>query len=320
MVRIAVLDDYQKVALKMADWQRLDAEVTVFQEPATDRSALVERLQPFDVVCLMRERTPFPATLIEALPNLRLIVTTGARNLSIDVVAAKAQGITVCGTESRKTTTSELAVLLILALTRRLIPEAWSLAAGGWQTGLGRDLNGLTLGLIGFGNIGQQMAALGKGFGMNAVAWSQNLTEERCAAAGVEKMPTLEALMAASDVVSVHLVHSQRTHRLVGRDAFAAMRPGAIFVNTSRAGIVDTDALLEGLRRGSPAKAGLDVFDEEPLPEEHPLRDVELRRQGKLLLTPHLGYVTEATWRVFYEQTVEAIDAWHAGTPIREIT
>lgn len=319
-MRIAVLDDYAGVALDMADWNALGAQVTVFRDTLRDADALAARLAGFDVICVMRERTPLPASLLDRLPALRLIVTSGPRNLSIDLEAAKGRGITVCGTQSRKTTTSELAMLLLLALARGLMPEAASIRAGGWQTGLGRDMNGLVLGLVGLGNVGRQMAALGRAFGMEVIAWSQNLDPARCAAEGAGYCPTLEALMARADAISVHLVLSERTQGLIGHAAFAAMKPDAMLINTSRGPIVDDAALLAALREAPGRKAALDVFDMEPLPADHPLRDQNLMARGQLLLTPHLGYVTEATWRLFYTQTVEAIAAWQQGTPLREIT
>ncbi len=317
-MKIAVLDDYANVSQSLADWSGL-GEVTVFTEPLGGPDAVIAALAPFEVVCVMRERTPLPEKVITALPKLRLIVTTASRNLAIDVDAARARGITVCGTESRKTTTSELAIGMILALNRRLIPEAASLNAGGWQTGLGRDLAGLTLGLVGLGSIGAQMVTIGRMLGMEIAAWSANLTEGRCAELGVTRHETLNGLMSAADVVSVHMVLSERTRGLIGADAFAAMRPGAVLVNTSRGPIVDTPALLAGLRAGRPAMAGLDVFDTEPLPADDPIRDPDLIASGRLLLTPHLGYTTEATFRLFYTQTVEAIRAWQAGAPVREL-
>ena len=316
-MKIAILDDYADAALRLADWSGL-GEVTVFSDTVTGQ-ALTDRLQPFDTLCVMRERTPLTAELIAALPRLRLIVTTGPRNASIDLAAARAAGITVCGTESRKTTTSELTTLMMLALNRRLLPEVAALHDTGWQGGLGRDVAGLTLGLIGLGNIGAQMVRIGKALGMGVVAWSPNLTDARCAALGVGRMETLPALMARADVASLHMVLSDRSRGLVGRAAFAAARPGQVFINTSRGPLVDTAALLEGLRAGRPAMAGLDVFDTEPLPLDDPLRDAALIASGRLLLTPHLGYTTEATFRLFYTQTVEAIRAFQAGTPIREL-
>ena len=317
-MKIAVLDDYAAASQDLADWSGL-GEVTVFTDTLKDEAVLIERLKPFDVLCVMRERTPLPARLIDALPQLKLIVTTGPRNHSIELAAAKARGIPVSGTEARRTSTSELAMTLLQALNRRLLPESASLARGGWQTGLGRDLAGLTLGLVGLGSIGAQMVTLGRAFGMKIAAWSQNLTDERCAELGVRRCASLSELMAASDCVSVHLVLSERSRGLIGAEALAAMRPDAVIVNTSRGPIIDTDALLDGLRARRPAKAGLDVFEEEPLPQGHPLLDRDLIESGRLLLTPHLGYATEAGFRLFYEQTVEAIRAWQAGAPIREL-
>jgi phosphoglycerate dehydrogenase-like enzyme len=318
-MKIAVLDDYTRHAQGLADWSGL-GEVAFFNDTLTDPAALIARLLPFDAICVMRERTPLPAAILHALPNLRLVVTTGQRNASIDLVAANACGITVCGTQSRKTTTSELAVLMMLALNRRLLPEVAGLNTGGWQSGLGRDLAGLRLGLVGLGNIGAQMAAFGHAFGMEVSAWSANLTETRCETLGVTRANTLHELMAVSDVVSVHLVLSERSRGLIDAAAFAAMKPGAVFLNTSRAAIQDTAALLAGLHQGQPAMAGIDVFDKEPLPADSPLRDESLISSGRLLLTPHLGYTTEATFRLFYEQTVDALRAYHSGAPIRVLT
>lgn len=316
-MKIAVLDDWSGVAGDMADWGRLGAEITIFQEPLG--ADLVERLQPFDAICLMRERTPFPADVINALPNLRLIVTTGPRNLSIDVAAARARGITVSGTRSRKTTTSELTLTLMLALSRRLLPEAQSLARGGWQGAPGRDLAGLRLGLVGLGNIGGQMAVLGRALGMEVAAWSPNLTPERAEPLGVTAATSLTDLAAQSDVMSVHMVLSDRSRGLIGRAAFEALPEGAIFLNTSRAGLVDRDALFAGLKAGRPAKAGIDVFEHEPLSAGDPWRQAAQDFGERLLLTPHLGYVTETTWRLFYEDTVEAIAAFQSGAPIRTL-
>lgn len=320
-MKVAVLDDYANVATTITDWSGLaDADVTVFNDTIKDESALIDRLKPFDVICMMRERTPFPASLINALPKLKLLVTSGPRNLSIDLAAAKANNVTVCGTESRKTTTSELSMLLMLSLSRGLIPEVNAMHSSGWQVGLGRDLNGLTLGLIGLGKIGQQMATLGKAFGMQINAWSPNLTAERCEPHGVQFQPSLNALMQSSDIVSVHMVLSDRTRHLITSEAFANMRERALFINTSRGPLADQAAIIAGLKQGKPWKAGLDVFDEEPLPLNSPLRDKALIDEGRLLLSPHLGYVTEQTWQVFYSQTVEAIAAWRSGNPIRELT
>ncbi|MGY6704423.1 D-2-hydroxyacid dehydrogenase family protein [Roseinatronobacter sp.] len=317
-MKIAILDDYAGVALEYGNWDGL-GDITVFRDTLPMGPSLVARLEPFDVVCLMRERTPFPAALIDALPKLRLIVTSGPRNGSIDLAAARAAGVTVCGTQSRKTTTAELTLLLMLALNRQFLSNVQSLQSGGWQGALGRDVAGLRLGLVGLGKIGAQVATLAQALGMSVCAWSQNLSAEHAAECGAERMPSLTALMAASDVVSVHLVLSDRTRGLIGQAAFSAMKDGAVFINTSRAGLVDNTALLTGLRQGRPAAAGLDVFDIEPLPPSHPMMDPDLIAQGKLLLTPHLGYTTEATLRLFYSQTADAVRAWADGAPIRQL-
>ncbi|SHN13085.1 D-2-hydroxyacid dehydrogenase family protein [Roseibium suaedae] len=317
-MKIAVLDDWAKAAPAMADWAGLAAEIRFFDQPLGE--GLIEALQDFDVVCLMRERTPFPASFIQALPRLRLIVTTGPRNLSIDVAAAKAQGVTVCGTRSRKTTTSELTLALMLMLARRLPQETGLLASGGWQGAPGRDLASLRLGLVGLGNVGAQVAALAKAFGMEVAAWSPNLTQERCDAIGVGFAGSLTDLAAASDVLSVHMVLSETTRGLIGAEAFAALPEEAMVLNTSRAGLIDRDALFEGLREGRPAQAAIDVFEEEPLSADDPWRAAAREFGPKLLLTPHLGYVTEATWRLFYQDTVEAIAAFQQGTPVRTLT
>jgi phosphoglycerate dehydrogenase-like enzyme len=316
-MRIAILDDWAGVARRMADWDSLDAEISVFHDTLHDEDALAERLAPFDVICLMRERTRFPGSLIARLPHLKLIVTTGSRNLVLDVETARARSVPVSGTEARKTTASELAMALLLALARNLLPEAGSMREGGWQSGLGRDLAGMRLGLIGLGSIGAQMVERARVFGMEAIAWSQNLTQARCAELGVGYRSSLPALMADADAVSIHLILSERTRHLVDAEAFRAMKPDGLLVNTSRGPLVDIDALLAALRAEPGRRAALDVFAEEPLPSDHPLRDRELIDRGQLLLTPHIGYVTEATWRLFYGQTVEAVRAWRDGAPIR---
>jgi phosphoglycerate dehydrogenase-like enzyme len=315
-MRVAVLDDYQGVALAMADWSRLDAEVSAFGDTVA-RDALIERLAPFEVVCLMRERTPFPAEVIAALPKLRLIVTTGMRNASIDVAAAAARGIVVCGTESRAPATAQLAMSLILAASRGLMREASSMRDGGWQAGLGRDLHGLTLGVIGLGRLGGQVAALARPFGMEIVAWSANLTDARCAEAGARRLPSLAVLLETADIATIHMVLSDRTRGLIGAAELARMKPDALLVNTSRGPIVDYAALVDALRAGRPGAAAIDVYDEEPLAPDHPLRDRTLIDAGRLLLTPHIGYVSRQTYALFYSQTVEAIGAWAAGAPIR---
>ena len=316
--QIAVLDDYAGVALEIGGFNRIEgAEFTVFQDTIKDEDALVERLLPFQVICMMRERTPFPASLLKRLPHLKLLVTTGPRNLLIDLPAATEQGVIVSSTESRKTTTSELSMLLLLNLSRNFVEEYRAMESGGWQQGLGRDLHGLSLGLIGLGKIGCQMAGLGRAFGMEVHAWSPNLTAEKCLDQNVEHHESLASLMAASDAVSIHLVLSERSTGLVDAAALSAMRERSILINTSRGPIVDQSALLNSMKAGKPWKAALDVYDEEPLPADSPLRDKILTESGRLVLSPHLGYVTEQTWQIFYTQTVDAILAWQKGEPLR---
>src|SRR3954468_9933396 len=314
--RIAVLDDYQYVAATYADWSRLPepVEVVEFADHVDDQDTLVRRLQPFDVIVAMRERTPFPRGLLERLPNLRLLVTTGARNPSIDVAAADERGIPVCGTGAHPPGTAELTWALILAVARNLPQEDASVRAGGWQQTIGADLAGGTLGVLGLGRLGERVARIGLAFGMDVVAWSQNLTDGRAAEVGARRVERDE-LLATADVVTVPLQLSDRTRGLVGRAELTRMKATAILVNTSRGPIVDEQALVEALRGGAIRGAGLDVFDQEPLPRHHPLR--ELRRA---VLTPHLGYVTEKTYEVFYRDAVEDVAAFLAGQPTRVIT
>ncbi|WP_456598629.1 D-2-hydroxyacid dehydrogenase family protein [Blastococcus sp. SYSU DS0616] len=315
MHRIAVLDDYQSVAAEFCDWSRLPepAEVVTFADAVADPDALVARLRGVDVVVAMRERTRFGRDVLEGLPDLRLLVTTGMRNKSIDVAAAAELGITVCGTAASGTATAELTWALILATVRHVPQEDAAMRAGGWQTTIGTDLHGARLGVIGLGRIGAQVARIGAAFGMDVVAWSQHLTEERAAEVGA-RLVGKDELFATADVVTVHLLLSKRTRGLIGADDLALMKHTAVLVNTSRGPIVDEAALVDVLRRGAIAGAGLDVYDAEPLPREHPLR--ELRRA---VLTPHLGYVTRGTYEVFYGEAVEDVAAWMAGRPIRVI-
>ena len=314
MHRIAVLDDYQYVAATYADWSQLPepVEVVEFSAHIADEDKLVARLQPFDVVIAMRERTPFPRRVLERLPSLRLLVTTGMRNPSIDIAAAQELGITVCGTGAHPSGTAELTWALILAVARHLPQEDASVRAGGWQQSVGTDLAGSRLGVIGLGRLGSRVAQVGLAFGMDVVAWSQNLTDERAASVGACRASGLHELLESSDVVTIHLQLSDRTRGLLGAAELARMKPTAILVNTSRGPIVEEAALVQALREGTIAGAGLDVFDTEPLPRHHPLR--ELRRA---VLTPHLGYVTEATYQVFYREAVGDVAAWLAGTPLR---
>lgn len=316
MIRVAVLDDYQGVALASADWGRLgpDADVQVFRRNLATVDEAAAALAPFDVVCLMRERMPMPRALIERLPRLRFIVTTGARNPSLDLAAAAERGIPVSttrGGDSRHAT-PELAWGLILACARAIPAADRRMKAGGWQEdGLGLALHGLTLGILGLGRLGSRMAEIGRAFGMVLMAWSPNLTPARAAAAGAE-LVTKEALFARADVLTIHLVLGERTRGLVGPAELALMKPSAILVNTSRGPIVQEAALLEALEQGRLRAAGLDVYDREPLPADHPLRSL-----ASAVLTPHLGYVTEGTYREFYEDTVEDVLAWRKGRPVR---
>jgi phosphoglycerate dehydrogenase-like enzyme len=312
---VAVLDDYQGVAEKLGDWQRLDGRVQleIFREHIADRDMLIERLRPYEVVCLMRERTPFPRAVIEALPNLKLIVTTGLRNDSIDVAAATERGVLVCGTHSAAHPAAELSFAMILALARRLLPECRSVEDGRWQGGLGRELNGATLGIVGLGRLGGLVARYGTAFGMDVIAWSQNLTDERAAEAGARRVEKAE-LFAAADFVTIHLKLSERTRGIVGSEEIGRMKRDAYLVNTSRGPIVDTHALVVAVKEGRIAGAALDVFDEEPLRPDDPLRNTP-----NLLLTPHIGYVTRENYRTFYRETVEAIEAWLDGEPVRAI-
>jgi len=306
---IAVLDDYQSVALSLADWSVLDgrASVTVFNDHMADADALVERLQPFDVVCVMRERTPLTRAIIERLPRLRLIASTAFRNASIDVKAAAERGIPVVHTGYTSAPTIELTWALILASARNLVAESASLRSGGWQRLIGDDLAGRTLAVLGLGNIGGPVAQIGKAFGMNVIAWSQNLTAERAAQVGAE-LVSKEELFGRADVLSVHLVLSGRTRGLVGAPELALMKPTARLVNTSRGPIVVEADLIAVLKARKIAGAAIDVFDQEPLPLDHPFRTLP-----NLLATPHIGYVSRGLYTRFYQDTVENIRRWLDG-------
>ncbi len=311
-MKIGILDDYQNVARDLAEWHRLPngSALTVFERPIPAEE-VAATLEPYSVLVIMRERTPFPASLIERLPNLRLLVTTGARNNAIDLAACEARGITVCGTGMVGTPTAELTWGLILALVKRIPCEERALREGRWQTGLTQGLAGKRLGLVGLGKLGTQVARVGQAFGMEVAAWSPNLTDERAAAADAVRLDKRE-LFATSDIVSVHLVLSDRTRGVVGAEEFAAMKPSAFFVNTSRAGLVDEAALLAALHEHRIAGAGLDVFPVEPLPPGSPWLEAP-----NTVLTPHLGYVTRENYDVFYRDALEDILAWHAGNPVR---
>jgi phosphoglycerate dehydrogenase-like enzyme len=313
-MRVAVLDDYQEVAASYADWETLGAEVGFFSDHLSDHRALVDRLVGFDVIVAMRERTPFRRPLLEMLPNLGLLVTTGMKNASIDVKAANDLGVTVCGTNSPGVATAELAFGMVIAMSRSLVTEAGAVANGGWQQRVGRDLRGSMLGIMGLGKLGAEMARYGRAFGMDVIAWSQNLTTERAVEVGARAV-TKEVLLAEADFVSIHLRLSDRTRGLLGEADLNRMKPTAYLINTSRGEIVDTAALLAALDSGALAGAGIDVFDVEPLPP-----DDRRRTHPKILATPHIGYVTDATYRVFYAEAVEDVAAWQAGAPIRVLT
>ncbi|MFI5804665.1 D-2-hydroxyacid dehydrogenase family protein [Streptomyces sp. NPDC051561] len=315
--RCALLDDYQSVATTLADWSSLADEVDVvsYQEHFADEDALATALADFDIIVTLRERVPFPATLLARLPRLRLLIASGMRNSVIDYAAAEHHGVTVCGTASASTPPVELAWALLLGLARGLVAEANSLRTGGpWQSTVGADLHGRRLGLLGLGKIGSRVAAVGLAFGMDVCAWSQNLTKERADEVGVTLAASKQELLATSDFVSVHLALGDRTRGLIGADELALMRPTAYLVNTSRAAIVDQDALLAALRAGTLAGAATDVFDTEPLPADHPMRTAP-----RLLATPHLGYVSDANYRTYYGHAVEDIRAYLDGTPIRRL-
>lgn len=314
ITRIAVLDDYQGVAKDLADWGSIGphSEVVFFRDHEPDEGALAARLSGFDVVCVMRERTWLPGRVLEKLPRLKLIASTGAVNRAIDTEAAERLGIAVANTGYESTPTIEMTWALILGLARHVAQENASLRAGGWQRKLGFDLHGKTLAVLGLGRIGSEVARIGKAFGMEVIAWSQNLTAERAAEAGA-RLVTKEALFAEADVLTVHLILSKRTKGIVGAPELAMMKPGAWLVNTSRSQLVDQQALIERLRAGQLAGAGIDVFDVEPLPADHPYRQLP-----NVLATPHIGYVAENLYRTFYGDTVKNIKAWLAGKDAAE--
>jgi phosphoglycerate dehydrogenase-like enzyme len=312
-LRIAVLDDYQRVALSLADWSVLDrrATVTVFNDHLEDSDAVVERLKPFDIVCVMRERTPMTRTVIERLPKLRLIASTATRNASIDLKAAEERGVLVVHTGYASAPTIELTWALILGSARNLVAENTSLRGGGWQQSVGDDMAGRTLGVLGLGNIGGAVAQIGNAFGMKVIAWSQNLTSKRAADAGAA-LVTKDELFQEADVVSIHLVLSGRTRGLVGAAELALMKPTARLINTSRGPIVVEADLVAALKTKKIAGAAIDVFDQEPLPLEHPFRSLP-----NMLATPHIGYVSRALYERFYGDTVENISRWLDGLATR---
>ncbi|WP_328503073.1 D-2-hydroxyacid dehydrogenase family protein [Streptomyces sp. NBC_00457] len=316
-LRCAVLDDFQRVATEVADWSPLadDVEVVPFSTHFSDEDALAEALAGFDIVVTLRERVPFPASLFARLPRLRLLIASGMRNTVIDYAAAEAHGVTVCGTGSSSTPPVELTWALLLGLARGIVEEAGALRSGGpWQSTVGADLHGRRLGLLGLGKIGSRVAQVALAFGMRVGAWSQNLTKERADECGAQLAASKEELLAESDFVSIHLALSDRTRGLLGPAELALLKPTAYLINTSRAAIVDQDALLTALHEGRIAGAGIDVFDIEPLPADHPMRTAP-----RLLATPHLGYVSQANYATYYGQAVEDIQAFLAGSPVRQL-
>jgi phosphoglycerate dehydrogenase-like enzyme len=313
-VRVAVLDDYQGVALSLGPWESLGASVSVFRDHVADDDRLIERLAGFEVVVAMRERTPFTRDRLSRLPALRLLVTTGMANAAIDLDAAREHDVVVCGTGGVASATVELTWALILAVARHVCAEDRRVRAGGWQHTLGFELAGRTLGVVGLGRLGSRVAAIGQAFEMSVIAWSQNLDGSRAASLGVEAV-SREELFARADVVTVHLRLSDRTRGLIGAGDLARMRSSAILVNTSRGPIVDEHALLAALEAGTIAGAGLDVFEVEPLPVGHPLR-----LAPNTVLTPHIGYVSRGSYEVYYREAVEDIAAWLRDEPVRVLT
>lgn len=305
-MQIAILDDYQQIALAMADWSAIahQAQITVFNDHLADAAEVAARLQPFQVLCLMRERTPLDREVLCQLKNLKLIVSTGQRNASLDTAACKELGIEVAATGYVDSGAPELTWALLMALARKLVVENANVRSGSWQTTLGTDLRGKTMGIVGLGRTGSQVAAYAKVFGMKVIAWSQNLTEERAHRAGAE-LVSKERLFKEADFVSLHLVLSDRSRGIIGKPELDLMKPSAFLINTSRGLLIDEKALTEALTTKQIAGAALDVYDTEPLPEAHPLR-----RLDNVLTTPHIGYVTENTYRVFYGDTVKAIAQW----------
>ena len=315
-LRCAILDDYLNVALRVADWSKVRdrVDVTVFNEPFASPEAAAGALKDFEIICAMRERTPFPRALFAALPKLKLLITSGMRNAALDLEAAKDHQVVLCGTQWARDPTAPLTMGLILELTRNIGRENARMHAGEpLQKFVGMEIEGKTLGVIGLGKLGSKVSGLAKAFGMNVIAWSPNLTAERCKEVGVG-YATKEELFATADIVTIHVVLSQRSRGLVGRDDLARMKPTSYLVNTARGPIVDEAALLETLSEKKIAGAAVDVFSVEPLPVDHPFRKLD-----NIVLTPHLGYVTEEGFRSHYSQMVEGIDAWFKGETLRRL-
>src|SRR5947209_2172613 len=315
-LRCAITDDYLNLSTKVADWSQLNdrVDVTVFNEPFDSEKAAASALKDFEIVCAMRERTPFPRTLFDALPKLKLLITSGMRNAALDLEAAKDHQVVLCGTQWGRDPTAPLAIGLMLELTRNIGRENARMHAGErLQKFVGMEIEGKTLGVLGLGKLGAKVSGLAKAFGMNVIAWSPNLTAERCKEVGVG-YATKEELFATADIVTVHVVLSDRSRGLVGAADLARMKPTSYLVNTARGPIVDEAALLETMKARKIAGAAIDVFSVEPLPVDHPFRKLD-----NMVLTPHLGYVTEETFRAHYSQMVEGIDAWFNGAPLRRL-
>ncbi len=313
-MRLAILDDFQNVVRSVSDWSAIEdrVEITVFNDHLEEVTDVARRLEPFEIVVVIRERTKFPRALLEKLPNLKLLVTGGMRNRGIDLAADGEFRVTVCGTESVGSPTSELTWGLIIATVRNIPAQVQAVHDGGWQVGLGPGLEGKTLGVIGLGRQGTAVARVGLAFGMDVAAWSQNLTDERCAEHGVRFVASKEDLLRQSDIVSIHLVLSDRSRGTIDAEALSHMKPGAYLINTSRGPIVDEDALIAAVKGGKIAGAGLDVFDIEPLPADHPYRNT-----AGIVATPHLGYTSRENYQKYFDQGIENIDAWLKGAPIR---
>jgi phosphoglycerate dehydrogenase-like enzyme len=315
-LRCAILDDYLNLALSLADWSKISdrVDVTVFNEPFSTTEAAASALKDFEIICAMRERTPFPRQLFEALPKLKLLITSGMRNASFDMEAAKDHKVVLCGTQWARDPTAPLAMGMILELTRNIGRESARMHAGApLQKFVGIEIEGKTLGVVGLGKLGAKVSGLAKAFGMNVIAWSPNLTPERCKEAGVG-YATKEELFATADVITIHMVLSQRSRGLVGAADLARMKPTSYLVNSARGPIVDEAALLETMQQKKIAGAAIDVYSVEPLPVDHPFRKLD-----NMVLTPHLGYVTEESFRNHYNQMVEGVGAWLKGEPLRRL-
>jgi len=308
-VKIAVLDDYQQVAFKFADWSAITAkaEVKVFTDHTADEKTVIERLLPFNVICVMRERTPLSRNILSQLPNLKLIVTTGMRNASIDIKAVEELGITLNYTGYLESGAPEMTWALIMAIARHIPQESNNFKSGGWQTTIGGDFKGKTMGILGMGRVGSKIAAYAKAFDMNVIAWSPNLTEEKAAESGAQ-LVSKEDLFKQADFVTIHMVLSDRSRGIVGKEDLSLMKSTAYFINTSRGPLVDEAALIETLQQHKIAGAAIDVFNTEPLPTDHPFRKMD-----NLLATSHVGYVTENTYKLFYTDTVKAVEDWLAS-------